>query len=202
MREQNRPYSIQNLIDNLKGAIKKALMTKVIAKLETDSKITVKGEKAKKVAFIRQEELEVLDPEELKTLEEEIKETSKQVSTTKEQVQSLNRKLDDIKRASTTEELKTEIATLKKECTFLEGEVQRLSGGITLATPEERKAALDSLRKYVTEWRKRKKIAMDVINAFSENMDQKPSEYMENNGIDEDERGAMERISKPLSGSK
>ena len=69
----------------------------------------------------------------------------------------------------------------------MEAKYKRLKEDTKLVTPEEKKVVSDQLEKFRTEWRKRKKMAMNCVDILCEKSEQKPKKFMEDIGVETDE---------------
>lgn len=183
-----RPYSLQQVIDNLGGQIKKAMATKCIDKLESDGELILKANGKQKLWYRNQADLEVLSKDELKEIDNEIKEIQKDLAAVKSENQKLSSELARIQKAPTTEQLETIVEKQREELASKKQKLEKLeSGSIQLVSPDEKKKALTELEKYLKEWKKRKNLAMSIFDTCSENCETKPSELMEEIGMDTDE---------------
>lgn len=59
----------------------------------------------------------------------------------------------------------------------MENKLAKLSGGVTLVSPEERKAVQDILSEKISQWRKRKRMFKDVWDTLTENSPKDPKEF-------------------------
>lgn len=59
----------------------------------------------------------------------------------------------------------------------MENKLTKLRGGVTLVSPEERKAVEDMLSEKISQWRKRKRMFKDVWDTLTENSPKDPKEF-------------------------
>lgn len=59
----------------------------------------------------------------------------------------------------------------------MENKLTKLRGGVTLVSPEERKAVEDMLSQKISQWRKRKRMFKDVWDTLTENSPKDPKEF-------------------------
>ncbi|KAG2374749.1 hypothetical protein C9374_010493 [Naegleria lovaniensis] len=188
MKAQNRPYSLQQVIDNLGGQIKKAMATKCIDKLEQEGELVLKANGKQKLWYRNQTDLEVLSKEELKEIDNDIKDIQKDIAAVKSDNQKRASELARIQKAPTTVQLVSIVATQREELAAKKQKLEKLeSGSIQLVSPEEKKKALVDLDKYLKEWKKRKNLAMSIFDSCSETCETNPSELLEEIGMDTDE---------------
>jgi len=187
LQSNNRPYSIQNIIDNLHGRVKKAITQKALDSLVASNKITLKEQgKTKKVYMLNQDGLEVLQPEELGALDREIAGLKQEKAALLEEIKELTANKEKASKQLSNEELDEAIAKLTTEVAEQRKDIARLDS-VTLATPEEKKQALANLEKYLKEWRIRKRKTMDIASYLSEVKSMKIKEILEEVGIETDE---------------
>ena len=183
-----RPYSLQQVIDNMGGQIKKAMVTKCLDKLEGEGELVMKANGKQKMWFRNQADLEVLSKEELKQIDIEIRDIQKELSSYKISNQELTAELNKLNKAPTTEELKGMIEKERKDLLGRREKLERLeNGSIKLVSPQEKKDAVAGLEKYLKEWRKRKELAMTMLLGFADKAEMKLSDLTEEIGIDTDE---------------
>ena len=72
MKEQNRPYSIQNVVDNLHNAYSKKQVTDEMERLASDGKLLCKEYGKQKVYLIDQADCKELNKEEMEVLDQNI----------------------------------------------------------------------------------------------------------------------------------
>lgn len=73
MYDTNRPYSVQNVFDNLRGAVKKASLQKVMDTLTAEGRLQMKEFGKAKIYLVNQKLLQEASPEELQQIESEIR---------------------------------------------------------------------------------------------------------------------------------
>lgn len=59
----------------------------------------------------------------------------------------------------------------------MENKLTKLSGGVTLVSPEERKVVEDTFSEKFTQWRKRKRMFKDLWDTLTENSPKDPKEF-------------------------
>lgn len=187
MEQQNRPYNVQNVMDNLQGRVKKAMTTKVLDKLVEDNLITCKENGKAKVYLLNQEEQDVLDEDQLKELDTSITELTKQRNDLREEVKNLQSERDRFARALTHEEVKQRIVELREQIELKNGKLTKLSANTeSLVSPEEKNKAMANMERFRKMWRLRKRTTRDILDLLSEGLNKKVSALKEELGIEED----------------
>lgn len=82
MIKQNRPYSVQNLLDNMHGRVPKKICEKVLADLTDKEKVLVCKEFGKaKIYLANQDNFPATSTEELRKIDDQIKERKENLAT-------------------------------------------------------------------------------------------------------------------------
>mmetsp|Transcript_7076 Transcript_7076/g.26513 ORF Transcript_7076/g.26513 Transcript_7076/m.26513 type:complete len:330 (-) Transcript_7076:836-1825(-) len=163
--DSNRPWSVVNLVDQLKGKAGKAIITKALDALVKSSTITEKVNGKQKVYWINQENMEVLDEDDLQELEKSNKASEQGLLDLRDSVHQLEIKLKKTEKSFTNEELDEEIERLKKEIGSKKSKLDTMSS-TTLMTPEEKKELTDKFDRYFKAWKQRRDWCMQVIDMW------------------------------------
>ncbi|KAF0984636.1 hypothetical protein FDP41_000535 [Naegleria fowleri] len=187
-KKANRPFNLQNVIDQSKGQLKKAMATKCVDKLESKGELSVKVNGKTKIWWINQDNLEVLSKEELKEIDNEIKELQQELAGIRSEIAQDNNTKAKLLKAPTTDELPNIIMKERAELEQKKKKLESLqSGSIKLCTIEEKKEALKHLEKYLKEWKSRKRLTMNIVDTICELTEKTRSAFIEESGIDTDE---------------
>lgn len=89
--KQNRPYSIQNIFDNLLQTIKKPVLQKLVEELVQEKEIVVKEYGKSCIYLVNQDKINVTSEEELKEIDEENKHTAQTIADLKEKVKEIQK---------------------------------------------------------------------------------------------------------------
>lgn len=187
--DQNRPYSANDVMQNLHNEYNRAAVQKALDELSSENRIREKLYGKQKVYSCLQPdekdsietaiELNELDTkigkvsEELKTIEEELKETDVQVK--------YYQNLPD------TETALQEISELEKEIIKLDEKVQSLSDCAVKISEDEKNKLNKEFEYYSNQHKKRKRICMDILNSILENYPKKMKVLFEEIGIETDD---------------
>ena len=185
MLEQNRPYSFQNILDNLRGQVKKTSGQRAADKLAADGKIQSKDFGKSRIYFMNQASLPIPDQSKLDQLDEEIKEKTVTLSELKTEVKALQQTLRDASAEMTDEELKTEVARLREEVATKRAQIEKIKAGeVPTVTEEERLQAEKLLQTRLAFESKRRRLAKDMLGALAESCDMKLSDLRTKIGLD------------------
>ncbi|KAA8529186.1 hypothetical protein F0562_034015 [Nyssa sinensis] len=87
----------------------------------------------------------------------------------------------------TLEQIRAREANLRKDVEVMEEKLTKLRGGVTLVSPEERKAVEGRYLDTISQWRRRKRMFKDLWDAITENSPKDLKEFKEELGIEYDE---------------
>lgn len=163
--ETNRPWSIINLVENMKGKAGKAVISKALDQLAKKNQITEKASGKQKVFWINQDQLDVYDDDKLKDLENSIKDSELKIVGLKEKATQLEREVNRYKNAPSIKELNSDITKLKELVTAKKSKLELLST-TKLITPEEKQELTNKFDIYFKAWKLRRRWCLDVIDMW------------------------------------
>ncbi len=186
MINQNRPYSLINIYDNLHGNIKKGQLQKILDLLTEEKKLIMK-EYNTKIYLANQDNFPFVSDEELNKLDEEINLIKEENKKLKDDFNIKANELKTISSTYTDEELDLKLKELKKEIIEKEKKVNLIQSNSIEIVPidkmnEAEKNYLNSKKNY----KKIKKICTGIIEQISEGLEMKIPKLMEDIGIEND----------------
>jgi 26S proteasome regulatory subunit (ATPase 3-interacting protein) len=184
MKEANRPYSVQNIFDNLRGEIKKAQCQKVLDSLTERGKLQAKDFGKAKIYLVNQSIMPEADEGELQQLESEIQEKSSELSTLTTELKQLQAQYKEITSAMTTEQLISEVQNIKESIEILNLELFTLKEQEP-ASEQDLKKAEDTRVRFLNEMNRRRRLCNEMISTLCEFMDMKPKELKNTIGIED-----------------
>eukprot|EP00062_Callorhinchus_milii_P016013 gi/632966871/ref/XP_007899659.1/ PREDICTED: homologous-pairing protein 2 homolog [Callorhinchus milii] len=189
LNDQNRPYSAQDVFGNLQREhnLGKTAVVKALENLTQQRKIKEKVYGKQKIYFADQDQFPAVSEVELKSLDSEISEVSKKVETAQQNSRQMETELKELNSSMTTQELTADIKALNKECVVYQERLRKIQSSSSLVTPEEKEKVFDERKQYVKEWRKRKRLATDLIDAILEGYPKSKKQFFEEVGIETDE---------------
>lgn len=191
MLRQNRPYSAQDVVLNLHKEFGKTLVVKVLDGLVDAGDLKEKTLSKQKIYYPNQDNFPSFDESELKTLDAEIQRMSEEVKALTEKKRELEASLRSLEASLQTEQLRIRMEELRKECLTLETKKKNLQNSGEKVDPQDKKTAMDNKQKYVRVWRKRKRIAEDILNTILENCPKKKRDLVEEIGVEIDEDSCL-----------
>ena len=163
---------MQNIIDNLHGRVKKKQVEKITEGLVEEKVLTVKEYGKSKIFMINQEIFPQVDQAVLNELDEQIRIRKEEVSALQTELKKLTDELKENTTELTNEQIEEELARLEKKNKEMQGTLNGFKAkDVKIVTEEEMQKAETRLKKYQTEWRKRKRGCMDILDIISESMD-------------------------------
>ena len=113
MVQQNRPYSIQNIMDNLHGRIPKKICENVLQKLTDQNHLTSKEFGKAKVYLANQDKFPATNNAELDNLDKQIADKKKSLDEQTSTLKELQAKLKELNSTMSNEQFAAEIESLK-----------------------------------------------------------------------------------------
>ncbi|CAN0870603.1 Homologous-pairing protein 2 homolog, partial [Linum grandiflorum] len=188
VNEQNRPLNVQNAADALqKFNLKKAGVQKALDALADSGKISFKEYGKQKIYIARQDQFDIPNADELTQMKDENAKLQQQLGEQKKTISEVEGEIKGLQSNLTLEQILDREAKLKEEVREMEEKLQKMSGGVALVKPEERKAVSDMFSERLSQWRKRKRMFKDLWDAITENSPKDLKEFKEELGIEYDE---------------
>lgn len=175
-----------DIFNNLHGVVGKTAVVKILTSLAEKGEITAKAYGKQWVYVARQDLLPVPSSEELNAIDDEINELKDALQKEKEQLKSVQSKLNIMNSSLTTSELQKRISNLEIEVAEMHERLEPLERGTIKVDPEERARIEKQFEIANKAWKQRKKLCNDIIGMLTESISKKPSEFMEELGMEVD----------------
>ena len=179
-------FYLVDIFNNLHGAVGKTAVVKVLTSLSEKGEITAKAYGKQWVYVARQDLLPVPSSEELNAIDDEINELKETLQREKEQFKSVQLKLNQMNSSLTTIELHKRISTLEVEVAEMHERLEPLERGTVKVDPAERAQIEKKFELANKAWKQRKKLCNDIIGMLTESIAKKPSEFIEELGLEVD----------------
>lgn len=176
MIEQNRPYSVQNIIDLNKGQIKKAQVQKTLDKL-LEEDIVIMKEYNTKIYLANQNQFEKINQNDIEALDKQIEKSKTELAESKEVNSTLMREYKNLCEELSEEELNRRILDNKRQLTEVEKAVKTIENKKFEVIPIEKMKEAEKLyedNKY--KYKKTRKVCLSIIEYFEENLEMKKKE--------------------------
>lgn len=189
LNEKNRPYSAQDVFSNLQKqhGLGKTAVVKAMELLALEGKIKEKIYGKQKIYFADQAQFKDVNDADLKSMDHQISELSGEVQSLTQSCRQLDAELKELNSSLTTEEMVSEIQELKEECSGYRARLEKIKSASNHITPEEKDKVYKERDLYVKEWKKRKRLASDMINSILEGYPKSKKEFLEEVGVETDE---------------
>ncbi|KAJ2308688.1 PSMC3 interacting protein [Coemansia sp. RSA 2706] len=182
----NRPYSANDISSQLHGLVSPAQAKKLLNDLADDGKIQRKVNGKQQIFYANQTDIEVPSVEEAEEEEENIKKLEQQVNAIKDENKALAGRLHNLTNARTDDQMRERIATLTAEIKQNEERLAQLRSGEVIS-PEEKKRIETEHAAMVKQWKARKRMFKNIIDAMSEGYPGKLRDLYDELGIETDE---------------
>lgn len=186
MISHNRPYSLQNISDHLKGSIKKKQLETSLNNL-VDKSLLISKQYNSVVYLVNQNLFPEDNPEEKKLIEQKLIDVENEIKVQRDLNSKLSNELKALKTQYTEEELDSLIKKLKISITNKKKELNDIKKAEVEQVPQEK---MESMQKKYDDNKKRfkklRKTIIDICDTFSEAMELSTKVFNENHGIEED----------------
>ena len=187
LEKQNRPYSAIDIFNNLHKEFGKTAVVKALETLVEQEQIIEKIYGKQKVYAPLQDQYGEFDENEIKSLDVKIAEMNESLGILQQQSKQQESQINSFGKEMTTATLVQTVQNLKKENFDLNKQIDKLKSETTLMTKEERQKLYERKTKMETHWKKRKRIANDIMNCILEGYPKPKKQLIEETGVETDE---------------
>ncbi|OII72434.1 uncharacterized protein cubi_00429 [Cryptosporidium ubiquitum] len=188
MKEQNRPYSVQNVVDNLHNVYSKKQVTDEMDRLATEGKFVCKEYGKQKVYLIDQSDCKELNKEEMEALDKSILSSESELNDLEARLKQLKQETRNISVPLPIDVLEEKIKQENLKNESLMEEISRkekmLGEDCEIIPVEKLKELKNNLTKKQAKLKKLKTACKSAVDTFSESMERKASDLMEEIGIE------------------
>ncbi|KAL7749591.1 hypothetical protein RI367_005147 [Sorochytrium milnesiophthora] len=177
-----------DVFTNLHGSVGKTAVSKVLTALADRGDITSKQFNKTIVFVANQDDDDCPTPEEMEQMELELVKLKDETAKLKDETKQLQTQLTDLTSSLPDDEAQKRLDHLEIENEELESRLHTLRNGGKLIEEADRKRVDADLIKMKKLWASRRRTFKDIFSAITENLPQKPSEFMEELGIETDEQ--------------
>ncbi|XP_075299646.1 homologous-pairing protein 2 homolog isoform X2 [Opisthocomus hoazin] len=187
LREQNRPYSAQDAFGNLQRehGLGKAAVARALEQLAQQGRVREKTYGKQKIYFADQ--LPAAGEAELRGLDGEIAALSGRVQALQQSCRHMEAELKELNGSMTSPEMAREIQELRSDCAAYAEKLERMKSAANCVTPEEKEKVCREQQLYRREWRRRKRMASELLEAILEGYPKSKKQFFEEVGIETDE---------------
>ncbi|XP_045596094.2 homologous-pairing protein 2 homolog [Procambarus clarkii] len=187
LEQQNRPYSVNDIFMNLHKEVGKTAVQKCLDQLVGTGSIKEKTYGKQKVYVFDQEQFPALDEEKLKKMDKQVEELTQTIKEAEKECAEVETKLRNLSSSLTTDEAKKKISQLEEEVSKLEHKLSSLKENQVLVSKEEKDKITKASEQMIKQWRKRRRMALDILDAIMEGYPHPKKQLFEEIGIETDE---------------
>lgn len=165
----------------------KTLVVKALEQLAADGKIIEKVYGKQKVYLADQSKFAVVSDVELKSMDDEITKLTKELDECQKSVKGLETQHNGMGSSLTTQDAQSQLDQTNKKITKLEAKLKDFESNENVMDPEEKASICDSFDRNVKEWRKRKRVAREILDSILEGYPKSKKILFEEIGIETDE---------------
>ena len=188
LRSQNRPYSANDIVNNLHKEHGKSAVQKALDLLVADHKIHEKINGKQKAYVILQDDLPTASDAELNQLEADINANKIKCDEIVNAAKVAEVNLKTLVSQPTTSEAMKEMEELSEEVKALETKLEALTKGkVKLVTKEEKKETEEKHEVMIKGRRKRKRMCENILDAILESYPKSKKHLLEEVGIETDQ---------------
>ncbi|KAL7641478.1 UNVERIFIED_CONTAM: hypothetical protein RMT77_007349 [Armadillidium vulgare] len=191
MKQQNRPYSVNDIFLNLHKEIGKTAVQKALDSLVENGSLKEKVYGKQKVYVITQDNFPPLEDGKLKELDAKINELTEDLKIKTKEASDLESKKKNIGSSLTTEEAEANIKQIENEIALIKESLSKIQCNGDVVTQQEKERIEFDREKKLKEWKRRKRLAMDILNAILESYPKSKKELFDQIGIETDEEAAI-----------
>ncbi|XP_072343824.1 homologous-pairing protein 2 homolog isoform X2 [Scyliorhinus torazame] len=180
------PYNLQSSSRRLPITFLRAAV-KALEQLTQDGKIKEKVYGKQKIYFADQSEFAAVGEADLKVLDIQLGGLGERFQNVQQSCRQMETELKELNNSMTTEEMSLEIATLNQECASHQERLKKIKSATNHVAPEDKEKVYNERKLLVKEWRKRKRMAVDLTDAVLEGYPKSRKQFFEEIGIETDE---------------
>ncbi|KAJ7209649.1 TBPIP-domain-containing protein, partial [Mycena pura] len=196
VKRMNRPYGAVDVAANLKGAVPKTAVQKILVALAEKGELVQKAYGKTSFFVANQANIQIIPAEDLAALEEEFKLLEEENKSGGAAVKCLNAELGKLKATPTDEQLDLQVSELTQAIRKADAQLEPLRSGAPLISEADLEMVDADWLRWRAEWVRRKKIFNDFWQLATDSLTvQDAAGLAEDLGIEQDtnEHIALER---------
>ena len=187
LESQNRPYSAGDIFLNLHKEFGKTAVVKALEQLAENGKVIEKIYGKQKVYGPSQEGFGDIKPEELKKLDTKAVELQEEMKKLQAEIHQQESEISKFSKQMTTNDLSDTVTNLQTSISELAAKIEKIKSGRCLISKEERQKISKQTGTMVQHWKKRKRMAADMVDCILEGYPKTKKHLIEEIGIETDE---------------
>ena len=186
LESTNRPYSSNDIFNNLQNKFSKAAIVKSLDSLVESSEVSERVNGKQKIYFLSQEKFK-FDEQNLKDMDEKLEQFNIEKNELKESISIKEQKIKALKEHVPLEKFEEQIKVVDEQVSELKTKLESIDEKCKNIDPEVHLKIKNNHELLVTEWKKRKRLASQVIDLIMENYPKSKKMFLEEVGIETDE---------------
>ncbi|XP_057316915.1 homologous-pairing protein 2 homolog [Hydractinia symbiolongicarpus] len=187
LNQQNRPYSAVDIFNNLHKEFGKTAVVKALESLTEKNKIIEKTYGKQKVYSPLQDQYGDYNETEIKALDLKLSSLQEEVNILQQESKKYEAEINKYSSQMSTKNMVKKAKELKNNNEILQQRISKLRSGTTLMTKEDRLKLYNKKDKMLGQWKKRKRMTSDVLNAILEGYPKSKKQLLEEVGVETDE---------------
>lgn len=189
LKNENRPYSVGDILQRLGDIHGKSSVQKTLDKLVEKQKVIEKTYGKQKIYCVSQEDDRKKSDidNSLRAIDQEVNSVTSNLRTIEGTLHSQTLELRNLENQMTTEEATIKKQELKEEIANLKSRLETLSENVQPISKEEKIEVTAEYEKYLKEFKKRKRMCMDIVNTILEGYPKSKQDLLEDIGMETDE---------------
>ncbi|CAK8698473.1 unnamed protein product [Clavelina lepadiformis] len=187
MKSQNRPYSASDVFLNLHKKHGKTAVVKAMENLSEQGKLLEKVYGKSKIYVVHQSQFPEVADIDLQKLDEEVTKLDRQITDTNSRFATVNAECQKVQASLTTSKVLANIEIINSEIEILEKRLAELKCNGPCMDPVKKNTMVDEHKLNISQWRKRKKMTTDLMNAVLEGYPKSKRQFLEEVGLETDE---------------
>lgn len=188
LKTENRPFSANDIFSNLSIDGGKTAMTRALLQLVSDDKVKEKTYGKQKVYYINQNVFNDLETDCLQSMDAKISELSNTLNSLQKQIKMSEAVLEDLTKSLPTEKVEAELIAVKTEISVLKDKLQSLESKAVSIDPKEKKNLCEKKEMCLKVYKRRKRLANNVIDAILEGYPKSKKQLLEELGVEENDK--------------
>lgn len=187
LNQQNRPYSAVDIFNNLHKEFGKTAVVKSLESLTEKNKIIEKTYGKQKVYSPLQDQYGDYNETEIKALDLKLSSLQEEVNILQQESKKYDVEINKYSSQISTKDMVRKVKELKNNNEILQQRISKLRSGTTLMTKEDRLKLYNKKDKMLGQWKKRKRMTSDVLNAILEGYPKSKKQLLEEVGVETDD---------------
>lgn len=191
MKTANRPFSSNDVFSNLqRQGVGKASVDKVLEQLTKEKKIVMKLNGKQKIYCVVQPDSTAEDQKEIQSVDEELLKTNMELDQVERMYKESENEMKKFQNICSVEEIKCKITETETIISDLKSQLRKFCSenhSNDKISEKDRGQVKKDYEKCTKEYRKRKRMCMDILDSILENSPKPKKALFEEIGIETDE---------------